>query len=113
MINIRALLVATFVLAAVAVPPAGAASRSQSCQTINDWTICVRGSGAGSAVSLSCRTVDGHTACRGPGGLRCEAAGGRPVCRGGGAGFEVEILPANPRTGTMPSLDDLEQDEED
>jgi hypothetical protein len=99
-----------FVLAgALLASPGRAESVSRSCQTMNDWTICVRASGARSAISLACRTVDNRTVCSGPDGLRCEATGGRPVCRGGGS-LEVEILPAAPRTGRLPLLLDLDLD---
>jgi hypothetical protein len=109
-----ALPLATGLMLAGAVPPSPshAAGASLSCQTTNGWTICVRGSGANATASLSCRTVNGRTTCSGTGGLRCEAAGGRPVCRGG-AGIEVEIRPANPRTGSLPPLDELWQDDDD
>jgi hypothetical protein len=91
--------------------PGQAESISRSCQTVNDWTICVRASGARSAVSLSCRTVDDRTVCSGPEGLRCEASAGRPVCRGGG-GLDVEILPARRHTDrmTLPLELDLDED---
>jgi hypothetical protein len=75
-----------FLLLAIATLTALAAraeSESRSCQTINDQTVCTRGSGLNAASSLSCRTVKGHTACTGSDGLRCETVKGRLTCRGG------------------------------
>jgi hypothetical protein len=111
MLRIALPLTAVVLSAAAAVPPSQAASESRSCQTINGWMICLRSSGAQSAVSLSCRSVNGHTVCSGSDGLRCEAAGGRPVCRGGRG--NVEILPANPRTDRLRPMEEPDWDEDD
>jgi hypothetical protein len=99
--------------AAGATPPAHAASQAQSCQTITGWTICLRSTGASAALALSCRTEGRRTVCLGSGGLRCEAAAGdRPVCRGG-AGYDLDIRPANPRRNLhspMPDEDDGDEE---
>jgi hypothetical protein len=104
---------AALLFSAVAPLASEAASQSRSCQTMNQWQICLRSSGASSAISLSCRTVEGQSLCVGTGGLRCESTGGRPVCRGGGAGVEVEILPMTSRRTTLPPLTELEWDDDE
>jgi hypothetical protein len=94
---------------ALSASPVRAESVSRSCQTINDWTICVRAAGARAAVSLACSTVGNRTDCSGPDGLHCVAAGGRPTCRGGG-GLEVEIRPAP--AGRLPFPMELDLDDD-
>jgi len=91
--------------------PGRAESVSRSCQTVNGWTICVRASGARASASLACTTVDDRTDCSGPDGLRCVAAGGRPVCRGGG-NLDVEIRPAPSGSGRLPLPMELDLDDD-
>jgi hypothetical protein len=104
---------AALLFSAVAPLASEAASYSRSCQSMNQWQICLRSSGPNSAISMSCRTVDGHSVCIGTGGLRCEATGGRPVCRGGRAGVEVEILPMTSRRTTLPPVTELDFDDDE
>jgi hypothetical protein len=109
-----ALALAAFILLATAAPPAPAASQSRSCQTVAGWTICIGAAGDRAAIQLSCRTINGSTTCLGSGGLRCEAAPDtRPICRGG-AGYDIDITPANQRQSLgAPAIEDDDDDDLD
>ena len=86
---------------------------SRTCQGFNDWTICITASGSSATSGMSCRSVDGHTLCTGPRGLRCEWDGRlRPVCSGGG-GLQVEIRASGADADPSMRFGAPDEDEDD
>lgn len=111
MTNAVILFAALGIAAAVSAPHAQAASRAESCQTINGQTLCLRSS-AGTSLSLSCQTTDGNTVCVGSGGLRCESVQRRRLsCHGGDGSTQVEIYGPGARDVPMPGANDDDDDD--